>query len=152
MGNTPLNRTRALEWCLSTLMLAWGVNILSPEVFFDLPVYKLMRELMSESRWGMAAVLVALLRMTGLAINGWWRRSPLIRLAGSGISGAFWLTIGFLMWGASINEAGTVRLPAGILWYVVFIGYEGWCVLSCGYDMQKNGSLEYGAKPRYVTR
>ncbi|WP_019905727.1 hypothetical protein [Methylobacterium sp. 77] len=145
---TAMNKTRSTEWLLTCLLLAWGINMLRPESFFDLPVYRIMNDLMSETRWGMLTVIVAILRGVGLAINGWWRRTPLIRFMGAWVGGLCWLAIGFLMLASSY--ALDTRLPAGFFWYPIFFVFEGWCVLATGYDMFKNGSLSTGAAPRNV--
>lgn len=42
------------------------------------------------------------------------------------------------------------RLPAGMYFYVVFLTFEGWCVLATGYDMAKNGALAGRSASRYV--
>ena len=146
---TAFNKTRSTEWMLSCLLFVWGVNMLRPESFFDMPVYRIMGEVMTETRWGMMAVIVAILRCFGLGINGWWRRTPVIRFAGALICGLCWLSIGFLMLAAAY--ALNTRLPAGFGFYFVFFVFEGWCVLATGYDMFKNGSLSTGAAPRHVT-
>lgn len=145
---TSMNKTRSTEWMLSCLLLVWGSSMLRPEAFFDLPVYTIMGSVMAESRWGMVAASVAVLRMVGLAINGWWRRTPVIRFVGALSGGLCWLAIGFLVLVGSY--AFNARLPAGYGWYWVFFGFEGWCVLATGYDMFKNGSLSTGAAPRNV--
>ncbi|KQP61045.1 hypothetical protein [Methylobacterium sp. Leaf108] len=150
-GNNPtaMNMTRSTEWLLTCALLAWGANMLRPESFFDQPVYTIMNDLMSETRWGMCTVIVAVLRGVGLAINGWWRRTPVIRFIGAWVGGLCWLAIGFLMLASSYSL--NTRLPAGFFWYPIFFTFEGWCVLACGYDMFKNGSLSAGVSQRHVS-
>ncbi len=152
IGDSPtaLNKTRSTEWMLACLLLAWGINVLRTEVFFDLPTYRVMGAIMSESRWGMIAVIVGLVRMLGLAINGFWRRSPLIRFVGAVAGGMAWMSIAFLMYAATFETAA--RLPAGYFFYMVFFVFEGWCVIATGYDIHKNGSLNNGVVPRHVGR
>ncbi|MBO1020848.1 hypothetical protein IPV08_12800 [Methylobacterium sp. SD274] len=146
---TSMHMTRPLEWMLSCMLLVWGASMLRPEAYFDMPVYRIMGEVMTETRWGMLAVVVAILRAVGLGINGWWRRTPVIRFVGALMDGLCWLAIGFLMLVGAY--AFNTRLPAGFGWYPVCFCFEGWCVLATGYDMFKNGSLSAGAAPRNVT-
>ncbi|MDR7036093.1 hypothetical protein J2X36_000829 [Methylobacterium sp. BE186] len=136
---TSLNKTRSTEWLLAFVAIAWGYGVLSPSAVFELPAYRLFGELMRETAWGALAVSIACLRLVGLAINGWWRRSPLIRAVGSLLSGLFWLALCVLMFAASAKKGAT--LPAGVHFYPVFFVFEGWCLAAAGYDVQKNGSL-----------
>ena len=149
-NSIPLNRTRSTEWLLACLLLAWGWQMVRPENFFDAPVYVVMRSVALESTWGMAAVLAAGVRLVALYINGWWRRTPIIRCAGAIIGGMFWLVIYTMMYFGA--QAAGAKLPPGIIYYVVFFGFEGWCVVSTGYDMAKEGS--FGTRPpsEYVSR
>jgi len=139
-SNSPLNKTRSTEWMLATILLLWGVEIMRPGVVFDVPIYGVMKALLRESTWGAIAVVIGALRMLGLGINGWWRRSPIIRCIGSLFSGLFWLTLCVLMlWG---HQRAGGYLPIGVTaFYPVFFLFEGWCVAAAGYDMQKVGSL-----------
>lgn len=148
---TPLNRTRALEWLFATLLAVWGWALLAPGVtYFDLPVYTLMRQWAPEEAWGLAALAVSILRLFGLYINGWWKRTPIIRCACSIISGMFWLSIMGLMYlGAKVSG---IALTPGYLYYGVFFVFEGWCVLSTGYDIQQEGAFGTRAPSRYVAR
>ncbi len=142
VGMTSLNKTRSTEWLLSLLLLGWGVEIMRPSVMFDAPVYGIMRELLRETTWGMIAILVGAMRCLGLGINGWWARSPLIRMTGSLCSGLFWMALCVLMYASNQKFGG--YLPIGVtVFYPLFFVFEGWCVAAAGYDMQKNGSLSY---------
>jgi hypothetical protein len=130
--------------------MAWGVNVLRTEVFFDLPTYRVMGAVMTESRWGMGAVLVAVIRMVGLGINGWWKRTPIIRFVGAMLGALTWMSIAFLMFASTVDSA--VRLPAGMYFYLVFFIFEGWCVLATGYDMFTNEAFGSGVLKRHVAR
>ncbi|MBA9071838.1 hypothetical protein FHR71_005630 [Methylobacterium sp. RAS18] len=142
VGMTSLNKTRSTEWLLAVLLLLWGAEIMRPAPVFEAPVYGLMRELLRETTWGAIAIIIGALRLLGLGINGWWRRSPLIRLVGSLGSGLFWMALCVLMFTANRKFGG--YLPIGVTaFYPVFFIFEGWCVAAAGYDMQKNGSLTY---------
>lgn len=137
-----LNRTRSTEWLLSICMFLWGVKIMQPLTEFDAPVYGVMKLLIRETGWGAIAVTIGALRMLGLAINGLWRRSPVIRAFGSFCAGLFWLAVCVLMWMGNQRYGG--YLPVGVTaFYPVFFLFEGWCLAAAGYDMQKNNSLSY---------
>lgn len=145
---TGLNKTRSMEWAFSCFLFAWGANMLRADAFFDLPAYTLMEQVMSESRWGTIACCVAMLRMVSLAINGWWKRTPLFRLIGSVAAGMCWLSIGFLMLAASYTVQA--QLPAGFAWYAILFVFEGWCVAAAGYDIFRIGSLARRVPLRHV--
>lgn len=148
---TPLNRTRSTEWLLATLLVVWGWSMVNPGMtYFDMPVYVLMRQWASEETWGLAAVTVAGVRLFALYINGWWKRTPIIRCVGAILGGGFWLCIGYLMYfGAKVSG---VTLTPGFLYYGVFFVFEGWCVLSTGYDMAQEGAFGTRVPVRYVAR
>lgn len=145
---TSMHMTRPLEWLLAVCMITWGATLLRPEPYFDLPAYRVMATLARETSWGASAVCFGLLRCLGLAINGWWKRTPIIRFLGCFVGGMCWLSIGFLMYAGSVVEDS--RLPAGMGFYAVFFVFEGWCTLATGYDMQKSGSLSLGVPTRNV--
>jgi len=145
---TAMHMTRPLEWLLACCMIMWGATLLRPDPYFDLPAYRVMSSVMRETSWGSAAVSVGALRCLGLAINGWWKRTPLVRFVGAFVGGLCWMSIGFLMYAGSVVEDS--RLPAGMGFYVVFFVFEGWCTLATGYDMNKSGSLSNGAPTRNV--
>jgi len=148
---SPLNRTRSTEWMLSCLLLVWGYKMVSPEEFFDGPTYIVMKALADESTWGLVAILCAGVRLVGLYINGWWRRTPIVRCFGAFMGGTFWLLIGSLMYMGG-HATGT-KLPPGLWYYGVFFAFEGWCILSTGYDMAQEGSFGKRPPARYaVTR
>lgn len=145
---SPLNRTRSTEWLLACLLLVWGYQMVSPTNFFDGPTYVIMASIADESTWGVWAVLAAGIRLVGLYVNGWWRRTPIIRCFGAFLGGMFWLSIGSLMYMG--GHATGAKLPPGLAYYAVFFVFEGWCIVSTGYDMAKEGS--FGTRPpaRYV--
>lgn len=59
-----------------------------------------------------------------LYINGSWRRTPLFRVAGAGLGLIWWLVLGFLF----KTSADGGPLPAGLMWFPVFILFEGYMV------------------------
>lgn len=149
--NTPLNRTRAVEWLLATLLFLWGWQLVQPNIgYFDQPVYAIMASIATEAHWGVAAVIVSTFRLVALFINGWWKRTPVVRFLGAVAGGMFWLCIGVCMYyGARLTGA---KLTAGFVFYVPFFIWEGWCVLSTGYDMAQEGLLGTRPPVRYVAR
>lgn len=141
VGMTSLNKTRSTEWLLALCALGWGWTVLQPNALFQEPMYRLMSAVFREPTWGCLAILIGTLRCLGLGINGLWRRTPLIRMAGSIASGLLWLTIAFLMFVST--GAFDAPMPAGWVYYVIFFVFEGWCVAAAGYDIFKNSSLSY---------
>ena len=146
---TPLNRTRSTEWLLAFCLLLWGWAMLDPSTsFFEMPIYIVMKSLATESTWGIAAVSVAGVRLIALYINGWWKRTPIIRCAGAVLGGTFWLAIGLCMYfGSQITGQ---RMTAGLVFYLPFFVFEGWCVMSTGYDMVQEGLFGQRPPKRYV--
>lgn len=148
---TPLNRTRSTEWLLSFCLMGWGWAMVDPMTrFFDMPVYAVMKGVATETQWGSAALAIAVFRLVALYLNGWWRRTPVIRCAGAVAGGMMWLGIGLCMYlGAQISGQ---RMTAGLVFYLPFFVFEGWCVISTGYDMAQEGL--FGTRPpkRYVAR
>lgn len=146
---TPLNRTRSTEWLLSFCLLLWGWVVLDPtNRYFDMPIYVVMSRVASETQWGIAALTLAVFRLCALYINGWWRRTPLIRCAGAIAGLMMWLGIGLCMYfGAQISGQ---RMTAGLVFYLPFAVFECWCVISTGYDVAQEGL--FGTRPpkRYV--
>lgn len=139
IGMTSLNKTRSTEWLLALCAIGWGWTVLQPGQLFEMPMYRLLSAVFRETTWGAIAVLIGMLRCVGLGINGFWRRSPLVRMAGSAASGLFWMVVAFLMFVSVREFNGT--LPAGWVYYLIFFAFEGWCVAAAGYDMFKNASL-----------
>jgi hypothetical protein len=116
----------------------------------NIAAYQLMSTVMPESRWGLLAVSISLLRIIGLWINGWWRRTPILRLVGSLLSAMMWAAIAGMMWTAA--AATGAALPGGFVWYAVFLAGEVVCCLATGYDMHRLGSLSAGVPRKHVTR
>ncbi len=139
VGMTSLNKTRPMEWLLACCAIAWGFAILQPGDLFEIPSYRLLGLIMRETTWGALAILIGCMRCLGLGINGWWKRSPIIRALGSYVSGFLWLSLCILQFAAA--KKGGIYLPAGVYFYLVFFVFEGWALAAAGYDMQKNGSL-----------
>lgn len=118
--------------------------------YFEMPIYVVMQSVATETQWGLAAVSIAVLRLMALYINGWWKRTPVIRCGGAIAGGMMWLGIGLSMYFGSL--ASGQRMTAGLVFYLPFFVGEGWCVLSTGYDMAQEGL--FGTRPpkRYVSR
>lgn len=147
--NTPLNRTRALEWHCAFSLLVYGWAVLDPSsTFFDMPIYVVMKNIAPEFTWGITAMTVAALRLVALYINGWWRRTPIIRFVGASVGGMFWVAVGASMYFGA--EASGQKMTAGLVLYIPLFFSEGWCVMSTGYDMIQEGL--FGTRPpkRYV--
>jgi hypothetical protein len=146
---TPINRTRALEWHCSFSMVVYGWAVLDPtSTFFDMPIYIVMRTIASEFTWGVSLMAIASLRLIALYINGWWKRTPIIRFLGAVCGGMFWVAIGLCMYFGS--EASGQRMTAGLYLYIPLFFSEGWCVMSTGYDMIQEGMFGQRPPKRYV--
>jgi hypothetical protein len=146
---TPLNRTRALEWMLTTLLIVWSVQMIRMDPT-DVPdTYQILVALMKPVHWGTAGVIVAMFRLAALYVNGWWRRTPIIRFLGCAAGGMFWMAIGFLQYATA---ARGVDLSPGVAYYAVYLVFEGWCAVSTGYDVHREGALGMRARKRHDPR
>lgn len=85
---------RASEWALSWMLFNWGIILtLNPNLFDISPSYNTFASMMSETAWGLVCLAIGGMRIAFLFINGLWRRSPHLRMAGAFISCFFWFQI-----------------------------------------------------------
>lgn len=139
-----LNQTKPLELLFGALIAAYGSHLLMSSKVFDLLAYKIMSEIMTETRWGMIAVLIGVVRIVAVLVNGRVFYTPLIRCVLSILSSMFWLAL-VVMMVATASFFGA-KLPAGVAYYPVYIGFEGWCVIASAYDMKRNLMLRAAIK------
>ncbi|HTV67502.1 MAG TPA: hypothetical protein VMF90_03100 [Rhizobiaceae bacterium] len=91
---------RLSEWAPATLLLFIGWLLThNPELMKPgTRGYQLLLSLFEQSTWALIFYLFGLARLSVLAINGAWRRSPWARAIMAGLSCFFWtqLTLSFL--------------------------------------------------------
>jgi len=120
------------------MMLAWGIGLLLPGDTLTLPQYRLLGEIAPEPVWAAWSVCVGGLRLVALYINGSWRRTPLIRSSCS-IFGMIWWTLLMVLFLGS-RTAGPIG--AGMLWFPIFILFEGYSAYRSARDSYHSGALQ----------
>ncbi len=90
-------QTRALEFVLATVMVAFGVVLLLPGSTFSSHAYSVVALFVSEWTAGWLGLSVGIIRFAALTRNGRGQRTPVPRAIGCLAGCAFWtaLTIGF---------------------------------------------------------
>ena len=88
--------TRASEWALATMLFLWSVVLhLNPDLFetSGAPTYHALANIMAQNTWALLCLVAGGGRLTVLAINGAWRRSPHCRGVAALIGALFWFEI-----------------------------------------------------------
>lgn len=93
------SQTRALEVCLSIIMLAYGLILLYPIPTFTSTPYRVIAAFVTENQAGSIAVALAILRLAALKRNGDGIYTPIPRIVGCVSGSMFWtaLSLGFFM-------------------------------------------------------
>lgn len=106
-------QTKILEWLCAIEMTSWGMWLLLPlNTFSTSDVYIVLSNHMSELQWGLLTFSLGLIRCIALYINGWWRRTPIIRIITSVISAAIWANIAATFW--VLSGGSSVAIPVYI--------------------------------------
>jgi len=88
-------RQRQMEWCLAFGSLAWGGLVLANPEAFDRPFYAPLKRIGSAETWGAVMLAVGILGLVALFINGFWKRTPLLRQIASVIRMLMWANLFF---------------------------------------------------------
>jgi hypothetical protein len=135
---------RAIEWWSASCLLLWGFVVLLLPDLFQRPGYSVFFQAMSnwapQSVWGLFAFTMGFLRLTALFVNGFWFRTPQIRLATSFMSVCVWFFITAGLWRAAA--------PLGVVVY-------GWHMLADIYSSFRSATdtveAEAAKKMRQLT-
>jgi hypothetical protein len=88
---------RAIEWWSASCLAMWGAVVLIMPDLFTRPAYQPffapMIHWAPQAVWGMFAFCMGLGRLMALTINGFWFRTPQIRLLASFLSVCVWFFI-----------------------------------------------------------
>jgi len=88
---------RAIEWWSASCLLAWGSIVLLMPGLFERPEYQTFFQSLSnwapQQVWGMFAFVMGGSRLVALTVNGFWCRTPQIRLLTSFLSVCVWFFI-----------------------------------------------------------
>lgn len=95
------------EWALSYVHLAFGVALMLPGETMTSASYADLGRLGGETAVGLAFGAVGIARVVALIINGWWCRSPHVRMWGA--------TFGFLAFLVLAVSFAASSLTAGAL-------------------------------------
>ena len=122
--------TRSAEFLLGFVLLCRGFAISLPTDSMASAPYVPYLAIMPEIYWGLLTVLAGAAQVLGVVINGRWRRSPHLRMAGAWV-GLMWyvaLTITFLIGSpVTISIAAFLYLPLAIgsMWCFLNIASKG---------------------------
>lgn len=102
-------KERALEWWSATMLACWGAYVLlHPGMFEALKVCAGMLMLAPQHIWGFFSLVFGMTRLMALTVNGFWYRTPLIRLTTAFLSIFvwFWVEVGMVL--ADVPSTGLI--------------------------------------------
>jgi hypothetical protein len=109
---------RVSEWILAGVMVSWGWRVLQPgEMFAATPAFREMARMAPEEVWGLAAIVIGLVRLAALVINGtfastWYGRwSPHVRGVMSALSMFIFVSISIGLWLSGAENTGMAVYP-----------------------------------------
>ena len=147
-------RTRITEMLLASLMIGAGVAFVLPGETTALPHYQTLRTWIqivpgTEAMFGWAILLLGVLRWAALLVNGFYRRTPLVRIVCC-IGGSFlWMTLTITI----LESDNLPGVPVVLTWTLVFMLAEWYCVLRATVDahrMDSFGTQDLPKGPRGV--
>lgn len=131
------HQTRSVEWCLGAMMVGWGFGLLLSGSTMQLAPYRTLGAIAPGYVWAAWSLSIGALRLLALFVNGAYFRTPLIRAGCSVLGFVWWLVLGFLFRAGAADEP----LPATLLWYPVFVFFEGYSVYRGARDSYHTGAL-----------
>lgn len=128
--------TRAVEYLLAWLMMAWGIALALPgDMLSQSPQYAYLVAVAPESTWAAFSLTIGFLRLVALVINGGMPRgTPVMRFIGAGFGCSFWIVLGVLYWTAIRN--GSPAFPS-VGFFAVFFFFEGYSCYRCAQDFSR---------------
>lgn len=138
---------RAVEYLLAWLMVGWGATLVATDAIMTTSLYGPLLAIMSEEAWGWFAILIGVARILSLAVNGAWRRTPLLRFAGAALGLMGWLVLGALYL-VAVRQGATPVPMLGFFPGLIF--FECYSCYRCGIDMSAQGS--FGSAPSVEAR
>jgi hypothetical protein len=139
--STRRQSERLIEWLFASMMIAWGMYLWLPMATFDAPQYALLKSIADEGVWGAFSASIGGIRLVALWVNGQVRQTPLIRALGAGLGVVWWMVLTYLF----ISAPGQ-HMPAGVVWYPIFVLFEGYSCLRTGADAFVSGALRRPAR------
>lgn len=141
---------RGPEWVTSTIMLAFAFALALPGDTVSGAAWVTFRQLgMDDAALAVPLAMIATARMAALYINGAWKRSPLVRMAGAIIGSAIWvnLSAAFAMtyFADAFNGGGLERgLSTAATTYLVLAGFDCVAAYRSGADYRATRGGTYG--------
>lgn len=151
-------KERAIEWWSAGLATLWGAYVLiNPGMFEKMSGLQGLLFIAPQAVIGLFAFTVGMLRLLALTINGFWHRTPSIRLITSffGVCVWFWVLMGMMKSG--------VNQPGIIVYTWILIG-DLYSVYRCASDtvqaesqkrlkeLATTGTIPLGGKTAYDNR
>lgn len=101
-------QARFAEWFNASVLFIWGINVvLHPSMFEDTEaLYAGMLRIMSQTSWGLIAVIVGLVRLAALYVNGHHARTPTVRLIASFFSAFVFTQVFIGLWNSGVANTG----------------------------------------------
>lgn len=97
---------RAIEWWSAFALALWGFAVIAFPNMFDNSTFAGLKLFAPQHIWGLAALLIGLIRIAALAVNGFWHRTPIIRWATAILSIGVWFAISTGMFYAPAVSTG----------------------------------------------
>ncbi|MEI4470912.1 hypothetical protein [Frigidibacter sp. MR17.24] len=136
ISDVLLQHGRALEWLTSCALLAFALTLALPgDTLVASPSFQGFTDAgLDEAAIAMPLSWVAAMRMAGLYINGAWRRSPFLRMAGAIVgSGVFGCLS--LMFAIPYLQGTQQGLTTGVGVYAVLCAFDLLAAYRTGADV-----------------
>lgn len=132
---------RATEWLTSFILLGFAVALAAPgDTLASSAGFRAFVQFnLSEASISTPLAIIAVLRIVALQINGRWRRSPLLRLAGAVLGAALFSILGMaFLWPSLIYGA---PLSTGVATYFLLAFFDGLSAYRSAADARALGSF-----------
>ena len=135
-------RTRTAEMLLASVMFSTGMTFALPGDTTSFPHFAVLADWIAvfpgtETRFGILICLAGMLRWVALIINGYYRRTPVVRIVGCVIGSALWVTLAITVLDAP--SVGALSLIPGFM--ICFAVFETFCALRATKDAVHMGAF-----------
>lgn len=119
IGYSIIEQGRAAEWITSTILLGFALTLALPGNSLGSEAFRVFRDLgATESSISAPLAIVGTARMTALYINGHWRRSPFLRMAGAIMGASIFSMLAIAIFWSSWGD-GHPLSPGAITYFVL---------------------------------
>lgn len=118
-----LQHGRALEWLTSSVIFGFALTLTVPgDTIGDNPSFAgFISAGLTEQALIMPLTIIAIMRMSGLFINGAWRRSPILRMIGAVIGAGIFLSLALLFTVPYVAGQQSALGTAPSVYFVLFV-------------------------------